>query len=159
MRSCHSTLFLGLVLSSLPLHADDALSVGAGIGSLYSGLGVNIAWRDETSMRYLAVGCPAIHHSPDTGWNSACGVGVGWVDTRLLPQNGSRHATGVYLGPVGYRGSWDAMDGALYGVGFTYHYFYQGVLTDGWNLGAGIAAGRDERDLETMVLFQVGYQF
>jgi hypothetical protein len=154
------TLLISLLLwFSSPLQADGPLSIGVGTGSLYSGLGINLAWRDNHSLRYVAAGCVALHYFSGSGWSDACGIGVGWIDTRILPQDGTKHGVGLYFGPVSYLGEHYAMNGTLYGTGLSYQYFYQGISATGWNLGAAIAAGRDERNYKSVLFIQAGYQF
>lgn len=148
-----------LLFSVAQSHAEESPAPGIGIGALYSGIGMNLAWRGHSSLRYVAAGCVALHHSSDTGWNNACGAGIGWIESSLIPQEGNKHGIGIYLGPIGYRGEPDAMAGTLYGVGLSYNYFFQGITERGWNLGVTVAVGEDEGEYKKWLLSQVGYQF
>jgi hypothetical protein len=112
--------------------ADNEVSFGAGVGSLYSGLGVNAALKGDNHIGYIAAGCVAMGYNSISGWTLPCGIGAGWIRTELLTQANNRHGIGLYAGPVGYQ---DNRKVAIYGLGFTYEYFLQGVSTNSWNFG------------------------
>src|SRR5665647_3099965 len=108
------------VFGSAASFADNDVSFGAGVGALYSGLGVNTALRGDNYIGYVAAGCLGAMSS-SSGWVVPCGIAAGWLRTDLLTKANNRHGIGLYAGPVGYQ-----YNKTRYGVGFTYEYFMQG---------------------------------
>ena len=138
-------------------YAEDGLSVGVGIGALYSGIGVNLGRRSENTFGYLAAGCGAI--SNVDGWKLPCGGGAGWIRTDLLTKTNNRHGLGIYVGPVGHNavanGDWKAR----YGAGLTYVYFFGDVVARGWSIGVTPTVGKKYGDYRGGLLVDIGYQF
>ena len=66
------------LLAPLELLAGEKFSFGAGLGSLYSGLGVNLGMRSGHDFKYVSIGC--VGYSDRSG--KVCGAGAGWVKTR-----------------------------------------------------------------------------
>ncbi|WP_100658748.1 hypothetical protein [Alteromonas flava] len=130
-------------------------SFGMGVGSLYSGLGVNIASHSENSLTYISAGC--VSYSSRAG--STCGVGGGWITTNILSVPNNKHGLGAYVGIVGTeRESFDNHD-AIYGGGLGYHYFFNGIDRAGTNIGLGFMVGDTNDGTEGALVFQLGYQF
>jgi len=159
MRSELIYLVMLLLLASSRTHASDKdLSFGIGAGALYSGIGINIGVQGENDVRYIAVGCVEMGYSSVSGWQAACGVGVGWIWANILPQSSNKHGIGFYLGPVSSKRS-GFVPKTVYGAGISYVYFFNGINNNGWNLGVTPAIGRRNGDTEGSLLLQVGYQF
>lgn len=144
------------VLTPVICFADNEVSLGAGVGSLYSGLGVNAALKGDNYIGYVAAGCVATGYSSGSGWILPCGIGVGWIWTDLLTKTNNRHGIGFYAGPVGYK---DNKSVARYGLGFTYEYFLQGISNKGWNFGITPAAGQLNGKTKGSLFINAGYQF
>lgn len=153
------TLIIPLALLALfrpaTSFADNELSVGVGIGALYSGIGVNAALKGDNHIGYVSAGCIGIGHSDNSGWILPCGIGAGWIWTNLLTNANNRHGIGLYAGPVGMNED----DKARYGVGITYVYFLQGVKAKGWHFGITPAIGKENGDTKGSLLINAGYQF
>lgn len=137
--------------------AENEISFGAGVGSLYSGLGVNAALRGDDYMGYVAAGCVAIGYNSWSGAILPCGIGVGLLWTDLLTKTNNRHGIGLYAGPVGYKDNNNKE--ARYGLGFTYVYFLQGINNKGWNFGITPATGKENGKAKGSLLINAGYQF
>jgi hypothetical protein len=140
-------------------YADSEVSFGAGVGSLYSGLGINVALRGVSHIGYVAAGCVAIGHfssSNTSEWLLPCGIGAGWIWTGLLTKANNRHGIGLYAGPVG-----DTDNGkvARYGLGVTYEYFLEGVNNNGWNFGITPTIGQKNGKTKGGFFLNTGYQF
>jgi hypothetical protein len=137
--------------------SDEDLSFGVGAGALYGGIGMNIGMRRDYDFRYLAAGCAGVGYSSVDGWQTSCGVGVGWIWANILSKSTNKHGLGFYLGPVGLRkgGTFNP----VYGVGISYDYFFKGINSSGWNLGVTPTIGRRNGDNNGYLLLQVGYQF
>ncbi|MEP0354613.1 hypothetical protein [Paraglaciecola sp.] len=133
----------------------DEFSFGLGAGSLYSGLGANIAMRSDTDLKYLSAGC--ISYSDRGG--SSCGVGAGWVTTDLFDFQNSQHGLGAYVGVVGTESTIFRKDEAIYGAGFGYHYFFNGIGISGANAGFSFVVGDAKSGTHTGLMAQIGYQF
>ncbi len=127
------------------------------MGSLYSGLGVNIALRSDNYIGYAAAGCLGAMSSPSGGWDIPCGLAVGWLQTDLLTKENNRHGIGLYAGPVGFRD--DNRNIAVYGPGITYEYFLEGVNNKGWNFGTTLATERKDGKTLGTLFINAGYQF
>jgi hypothetical protein len=133
--------------------ADNEVSFGAGVGSLYSGLGVNAALKGDNHIGYVAAGCLGAMSS-SSGWVVPCGIAAGWLRTDLLTIANNRHGIGLYAGPVGYHNN-----KTRYGVGLTYEYFMQGVNNRGWNFGTTLATRRENGTAKETLFINTGYQF
>lgn len=149
-------VFLLTLLALLPKSslAGDT-SFGAGVGSLYSGLGLNIATRSSHELKYVSAGCVA--YSTATG--ETCGIGAGWIKADLLNVQNNKHGLGAYLGVIGSdRSSWDKED-PVYGIGLGYHFFFNGIDKSGTTLGVTFVAGDTSTGLGSAAMIQLGYQF
>lgn len=51
---------IGLLFISLPVFAEETISIGTGFGALYGGLGANVALVGDHDMKYLAGGIAAM---------------------------------------------------------------------------------------------------
>ena len=150
--------FLSIFLVSISANAEESNSIGLGMGISYSGLGVNISQLSENDMKYFSAGC--ISYSSLFG--SACGVGVGWIKTDLFETESDKHGFGAYLGVVGSkrkRGTFNNDNQPAYGIGVSYHYFFNGISSSGTNLGLSFVAGDNGDETESAAILQVGYQF
>lgn len=146
-------LTLTLAISSQTF-ANDNFTFGVGLGSLYSGVGVNVGIQSKTDLKYLSVGC--VSYSSLSG--EACGGGIGWVKTDLFNSTNTKHGASVYLGIVGSENDHFNND-PIYGLGLGYHYFFSGINQSGLNLGVTVVAGNEDDGIGVGSMFQVGYQF
>jgi len=137
--------------------SDETFSFGAGAGALYSGIGINIGIQRDTDFRYIATGCTGVGYSTADGWQTSCGVGVGWIWADILSESSNRHGIGFYLGPTGIRKGGHI--NPVYGVGISYDYFFKGINSSGWNLGLTPAVGQRNGEINGYLLLQAGYQF
>ncbi len=149
---------IGLLSSSLLFSqyvlADEKVTFGLGVGSLYSGIGGNVGLKSKTDFKYFSTGC--VSYSSING--SACGVGLGWVKTDLFSSANTNHGTSIYLGVVGSENKrFDKKP--IYGVGVGYHYFFSGMENSGFNIGATVIAGKENGDIGLGGMLQLGYQF
>lgn len=168
---CAITVFLLMPQA----HAEEKFSFGAGIGAMYSGLGINVGLKTENQLKYVAAGC--LGHSRGRSGNDvderdwACGVGVGMLRTDLFDAGNNKHGLGLYVGAVGSAnesdpkviqrpGSTTVVYGIkpIYGVGISYVYFWNGIFDKGLNLGITPAVGFDN-GAKGSLLLQIGYQF
>jgi len=95
--------------------AEENYSFGLGLGTSYSGIGVNISQLNENNMKYISVGC--ISYSTVSG--SACGAGIGWIKTDIFDSDSNKHGFGGYIGVVGAerKAFFDNMSVFVCGVG------------------------------------------
>lgn len=142
-----------VMFNSTASFADNGVSFGAGLGSLYSGLGVNVALRSDSQFGYVAAGCLGVMSSA-SGWIVPCGIGAGWLWTDLLSKANNRHGIGLYAGPTEYR-----YNKTRYGLGATYEYFLDGVNSNGWNFGTTLAGRRENGKARATLFINTGYQF
>lgn len=145
-------VFLAVIISTTS-YADNEVSFGGGVGSLYSGLGVNVALRGANHIGYVAAGCLGVMSS-SSGRVVPCGIGAGWLWTDLLTKVNDRHGIGIYAGPVEYQ-----YGKIRYGLGFTYEYFLRGVNNKGWNFGTTLATRRANGQARETLFLNTGYQF
>ncbi|MEP1555025.1 MAG: hypothetical protein ABJJ44_20325 [Paraglaciecola sp.] len=155
MKKIKSFAFLLVPLAFSVNSLADEFSFGAGVGSLYSGVGVNIAMRSDTNLKYLSAGC--VSYSDRGG--STCGVGAGWVTTGLFDFQNTQHGLGAYVGVVGTESTIFRKDEAIYGAGFGYHYFFNGIGISGANAGLSFVVGDANSGTHTGLMAQIGYQF
>jgi len=163
-----NSFLLGLVFTtSLGSAAVADTTIGVGIGSLYSGLGLNFGRTTESSLTYGSVGCmggststsrstSGDDGSRDSDYETNCGLGLGYISTALMP--GTNHGLGLSLG---YSYNTDEVSGGSeLHVMPGYHYFFNGVGQRGLNLGFGVRVTRsDEQSNATGLIFNLGYQF
>ncbi|GEA10348.1 hypothetical protein [Alteromonas sp. KUL49] len=133
----------------------EEFSFGAGLGTLYSGLGVNVASRSSTDLKYLSAGC--VSYSDNGG--ATCGVGGGWIKTDLFDSENTQHGFGAYIGVVGRDRVAFKDDEAVYGAGVGYHYFFNGIEQPGTNIGLSFVAGDTDSGVDSALWVQLGYQF
>jgi hypothetical protein len=140
--------------------ADREVSLGVGVGALYSGVGVNVGLRGSNDFAYLALGCIGLGYSDNSGWLLPCGIGAGWIWTGLFSKTDNHHGLGIYAGPVGVDGGDNGDDDtAIYGLGITYVYFLRGIDSTGWSFGITPTIGKDDGDTKGGLLLNAGYQF
>jgi len=131
--------------------ANEHLSLGAGLGFAYSGIGLNIAQQSEQDMKYLSYGC--VGNTVISG--TICGAGVGWITSRFF-DNSNKHALGIYYGVIGVeRQFFD--EKKLYGLGFGYHYYLNGIGKSGSNIGLSVVS--NNKSEQNAVILELGYQF
>lgn len=161
---------MGILFLMQQVHAEEKLSFGAGIGTMYSGLGVNLGLKTDRQLKYLSLGCLA-HQRSDANRDSACGAGVGIIRTDLFAADNDKHGLGLYVGAVGSANESDPKViyepssitvvyeiKPIYGIGISYVYFWNGIFDKGLNLGITPAIGFDN-GAKGSVLLQIGYQF
>lgn len=165
-------LFAAIVyLVSVPSHSDQK-SFGLGIGQLYNGLGVNVAYQSDAMLSYVAVGCIGLAYqsgttsttsagtsrSSDEEYSSNCGVGLGVLSTRFVFDNG-KHGLGLGLAST-VNSTDDELDNQVeYHLRFTYNYFLNGVSSRGLNLGIAPLVTFVETGNEPGLLLNIGFQF
>ena len=77
IKSC---FIISLAFSTYSSADDEIFTVGVGVGTSYSGLGMNLGLLSETDMKYVSGGC--LSYGTVTGFS--CGFGVGWIKTDVL---------------------------------------------------------------------------
>lgn len=137
--------------------SNNEFSFGLGLGALYAGLGVNFGTRSNYDFKYAAVGCTSVQHSSTNHTNASCGGSVGWLWTGVVSPDDRNHSFGIYIGPVEF--SSRDVGHAIYGAGATYEFFPRGIDTSGWNFGATLATGRENRSTKVGLFLNAGYQF
>ncbi|NRB24872.1 hypothetical protein [Shewanella sp.] len=148
-------LFIFLIPSSLKA-AENDVSIGIGVGLLHSGLGANVAYVSDIDMSYFSAGCDS--YSSVAG--ATCGVGVGYIRTGIFDENG-KHGLGAHAGIVGTKSKIindTKENSAIYGLGISYVYFFNGIKQPGFNLGLGSTLTLDGNS-DLNAAFQIGYQF
>lgn len=155
MKIITKLLLLPLTLAlSYQAIANDTFTFGLGVGSLYSGVGVNAGVRSKTDFKYISAGCV----SYSSIYGETCGVGAGWVKTDIFDFQTPKHGVSLYIGIVD--SEYNNFDhNAIYGVGLGYHYFFKGIGQPGLNLGFTITAGNENDGLGMGGMFHIGYQF
>jgi hypothetical protein len=134
--------------------ANDTFTFGLGVGSLYSGVGVNAGIQSKTELKYISAGCV----SYSSIYGETCGVGAGWVKTDIFDFQTPKHGASLYIGIVD--SEYNALDhDAVYGIGLGYHYFFKGIDQSGVNLGFTVTAGNENDGIGMGGMFQIGYQF
>jgi len=154
-------LVLMLLLISLPTtsYANKEISLGLGIGSQYSGIGINAAKIGNDYMGYLAIGCLGIGYSEVSGWILPCGVGAGWIWTDLFTKANNKHGLGLYVGPASIDKDIYNDDKARYGLGVTYVYFPHGLNSRGLNVGVTPVLWKENGETQGGLMGNIGYQF
>jgi len=139
------------------------VTVGAGLGSQYSGLGFNAGLKKWESLFLVSFGITAMGAREDSGLATVYGVGASWFSTGAIPQEGDRHALGVYAGSIGGRIEFlnnEVIEKrSLYGGGLSYGYFFNGLSNSGWNLGLFLGAYSKDDEWHGVAAPGVGYQF
>lgn len=147
-----SLLPLVLFLSPQALASND-YTFGVGLGSLYSGLGVNAGIQSDVDLKYISAGCVAVN-----SFGSACGMGVGWITTDMFDFQTPKHGISLYLGVVGSESFQNRYE-PVYGGGLGYTYFFSSIGKSGFNIGFTLVAGSGDYDNIAGGMFQAGYQF
>lgn len=174
MRSLFSALLFLASTSAVAFNITsfDELNLGAGMGAQYSGLGVNVSATTAADSKYASLGCIAYSIIQE---KAVCGVGIGWINTDWIHQQSNKHGLGVHLGLVGGEMlfkcySLDASESpfncfnsdvnSLYGVGFGYSYYSNGIDKPGAIYGISVHTPLKEDYFgDGIFLLQVGYQF
>ena len=133
------------------------LSFGIGGGSLYNGLGANIAHKKNDSLRYFAIGCIQVSYGTGSGVKATCGFGTGYVKTNILSSS-NKHGLGIHVGISVIGANVEGSDFG-YQLGGSYVYFFQGIDSPGWNIGLTPSIDRYNGSNHIGGLFEVGYQY
>ncbi len=176
-RFCTKWIWSGIMAAPFLLQqvqAEEKFSFGAGIGAMYSGLGINVGLKTDRQLKYLSLGCLGYSRTRSSDVDErdlACGAGVGIIRTDLFAVENNRHGIGLYVGAVGSERESDpkviyrpnsvmAAYGVkpVYGVGASYVYFWNGISASGLNLGITPAIGFNN-GAKGSLLLQIGYQF
>jgi hypothetical protein len=144
-----------IALISTPSLAADRTSFGLGLGSLYNGLGVNIAWTAPDDMKYLAGGCSGYSHSSIDGTNLRCGAGFGWLRTDILTRKNDRHGLGLNIALEYDQQTSDAVPI----LRVPYVFFFNGINQKGLNIGVAPSVAWEDGGADFGALIQIGYQF
>lgn len=150
-----SSVLTNLLIVSSSI-ADEKYSAGAGVGALYNGVGVNLGIFEDYGFKYASIGCISIGYSSKDGLLSNCGLGIGWIRSDILSDS-NRHGLGIHLGTSynthNNRNNLEAF------IGIPYVYLFDGMGSDGWNIGVTPIIGENHGDIEGGVLLNLGYQF
>lgn len=149
-----SLLLLLALISSSRAIANESFTFGVGMGSFYSGVGINAGIQSTTDIKYVSLGC--VSYSSING--ETCGGGIGWVNTELFDSSNTKHGASIYLGIMGTDTHYFDND-AIYGLGLGYHYFFNGISHSGTNLGFTLLAGNANDGMSIGAMLQIGYQF
>ena len=130
-------------------------SFGLGLGSVYNGLGVNVAFISSEDLKFVAAGCSEWSHSSRFGTDVTCGVGVGWIMSDILTKKNNKHGIGLHLGL-----NYDSKDNDFEPVlSIPYVFFFKGIDSRGLNIGAAPAVRWESGGAEFGLYIQIGYQF
>lgn len=145
------------VIMPLDVSAKDKFTFGLGYGPMYSGLGANVGYVNNEHLIYISTGCLNVDND-----GTACGGGLGYVTTAFF--NGKKHGLGVFFGLVDDELYYDEKEylfdlDRVYGINFSYSYFFKGISKSGFNAGGGLSLSKPYDDIEPKFTFQVGYQF
>lgn len=149
-------ILVGMMLLASVVKAEESeLSYGLGIGGLYNGVGVNIASPTKEDLKYVSIGCIDFSYNSYSGWNTNCGLGLGYINTSIIGDS-NKHGLGLHLA-VHEDGS---ANNAQVSVGAGYTYFVDPSKI-GWNFGlTPIYIFEDSENNDKLALmFDVGYQF
>jgi hypothetical protein len=141
-----------IVFFTSSIYAKERISLGAGVGIAYSGVGLNFSHISKNDIKYVSAGC----YSYSSLSGSACGAGIGWIKTDLFGAKTNKHGFGAYLGTVGTEHSLYDDKGAN-GLAIGYNYFLRGIDKTGFNFGASFVFSDDSDSGK--VIAQAGYQF
>lgn len=151
-------ILVGMMLLASVVSAEESeLSYGLGIGALYNGVGINIASPTEEDLKYASLGCIDFSYSSYVGFNTNCGLGIGYINTSIIGDS-NKHGLGVHLAVHEDDGGYDSSTQVSLGVGYTY-FLNQSKL--GWNFGlTPIYIFEDSENYNKVaLLFDLGYQF
>jgi len=137
-------------------------TIGLGISPAYSGLGINVGHRREQDLRYVSAGCNRIGHSNVSGWDTECGLGVGWFHAGILPVDNNKHALGIHINAhrVSYRDSdLEKQRRTEHSLSSSYTYFFRGIDSPGFFIGGSPFSYVERDGFRIGPVFSVGYQF
>ncbi len=138
----------------MPVIQAESHSVGIGVGHLYSGIGINYTQHRDNHLAYGSLGCIAVAHSSNSGIETECGVGAGYIMTNLFRET-DRHGFGLYTGV--YRNTEEDANEVIFGP--TYTFFSNGMGNPGWSIGVMPYLRKvRNQDTDYQVLFNLGYQ-
>ncbi len=139
MKTSTKSFLLSLTLITSPqILANDDFTFGLGVGSLYSGVGINAGIQSKVDLKYISAGCVSY-----TSQEATCGMGIGWVKTDLFDFQTPNHGASIYIGVIGSELDYDGYQ-AVYGAGLGYHYFFNGIGNSGLNLGLTVLSGNGD---------------
>lgn len=144
--------------------AESQVSIGVGLGSIYSGLGINVSLYEDNDIKYLSYGCFAVVTDTNGNRDSACGLGLGFLKAGILSK-GNKHTVGLHLGAIaaarslGKNGDGYGSLDTVYGIGVPYVFFPSGLSDKGFNVGITPSIGNYKGDTLRRLLLQIGYQF
>jgi hypothetical protein len=145
-----------MLLASVVNAEESELSYGLGIGALYNGVGINIASPTKEDLKYVSLGCMDFSYSSYVGFNTNCGLGIGYINTSIIGDS-NKHGLGLHLAVHEDDGG-DSSTQVSLGVGYTY-FLNQSKI--GWNFGLTpiYIFGDSENDNKVALLFDLGYEF
>ena len=155
-----------VALNSGAVQADDT-SFGLGLGAPYNGIGANVSWTNENSMKYVALGCAKISGSSDDV-NCDFGIGFGYINTSLFSIENNNHGIGVNAGISRRKYFGYAEDKEItlnehyeevYTLGIDYTYFFEGIDNAGWNVGLSPHVEFVDSETNFGIYLGLGYQF
>lgn len=147
-------------------NADATYHPGLGIGSQYSGLGINVTRATDNDL--WVAGAGLVRHQSDSG--SLFGLTASYHRSDILGDSGE-HALGMGVGPVGVQRRFErwSQDGwtyyreieqrAVYGGMLMYNYYPRRMSLGGMHIGVSLGYGeRDGRSVSGLDI-NLGYRF
>jgi len=130
---------------------------GLGIGQFYTGVGANIVLSTPNSAKLVSAGCTDISIGGDLENTTRCGVGLGYVTTKIIKNNG-KHGIGGYFHLLRTKYAYSNNSKIEYSSGVSYNYYASGINARGWNFGLGVDVINSSKSDDNLFL-SVGYQF
>jgi len=143
-----------------PAHGER--TIGLGISPAYSGFGVNMGHRRGQDLRYISAGCKHIGYSNVSGWETECGLGVGWFHAGILPFDNNKHALGIHINAhrVDYYDSeLEKQRRTEHSLSTSYTYFFRGIDSPGFFIGGSPFSYVERDGFKVGPVFSLGYQF
>ena len=149
------------ILCLLPVAwAEESGIFGAGAGPLYNGLGLNLHSSNDSTYKYIAVGCVGFGKSSSSDEVPRdCGVGVGVQWIGLFADN-DHHGLGGHLAVTDKKNDHaEDYNGTAVLLGLSYSYFFNGPESRGWNFSVAPYIGKYGDETDTGILVGPGFQF
>lgn len=140
--------------------SDTPFSYGIGFGSLYSGMGANVGYARETHLEYLSTGCMLLRMNGSTvnSDETACGFGLGAVNSKMFNNFDNRISLGLYYGIISFERDNTGSVDPIYGFALSFVLWKDDDIKKGLNASATPILVGDGADLFGNY-FGIGYQF
>ncbi len=142
---------LTILQVSIISHSIEDITIGAGMGGLYSGMGLNVGIKSQSDFKYVSAGL-APYASRD---GNTYATSMGYVNAGLIDANKAKHAIHVYMGFINNEIEYNYTPY----MGTGYLYFFNGIRRNGGNLGITFMDGNKKDGLGFKTYLQLGYQF